>query len=585
MTPRQIEIPRPKRPSQTERLQAAAEVAAIAGAAGALSEVLAQAATRVAPLLEADWVSVRLYDHTTQRLVLHSSAGPRAPRATHDLAPGQGLSGTTLSTGKPVLTNHLSAFADEWPELRDLTQRPGLAVPLRVGMRVIGTLAAVGRPSARYSDNDVAVLDLVGRVLSAGVSRIEALEAARRRAERLETLHETAAALAQESDPHAALQLIGARARCLLSAERAVVRLWQSDAQRLVVAAVDGETGEPPLERIRSGEGAAGQAFATGKPVLVDDYPTWPQALSSDLWAGRRSVLAVPLRLRDEPLGVLTVAATRIGAFTDEDAQLMTLFAQQAATAFAQARALAEQRRAAEYAERLAVLHALALEVVQQSDEHQVLHHTVEAASQLLGGEVARLWLLEATTDELVLRAAYGSELLPLATRYPRAARPLIERALRTREVIAVDDYPGHPSTIPELLAGGVASIILAPLVADKQAQGVLIVNALTPRTWTADDRQMLQLLARHAADALLSARRLAAERRTARLEAALRAARGVAASVGSPLEAAAGRVELLLRLSTLGERERAIAEEARAGLRAAVEALRRLHDAGHERA
>ncbi|MBI4507708.1 MAG: GAF domain-containing protein [Chloroflexi bacterium] len=566
-----------KRQTQTRRLKAAAELAALAAAAGKIADVYTHAAARAAALLGADGTSVRIQDETTGQLVLCASAGPLAPRAKRSIAPGEGLSGRAFAASKAAATHRLSPLAAEWPDLPADGPRAGMAVPLRVGTHVTGTLAAVGRRGVRFSTDDLAVLDLFGRVIGAALGRVTALTAAQRRAERLETLHEVALTLAQAHDPSAVLRLIVTRARALFEGESAAVRLWDRERRALVLAASDGGSVEPPLEALRPGEGAAGRAFATDRPLIVDDYAAWPGALPSSPSPGPRSVLAVPLRLRAQRLGVIVVTTSRLRAFHDEDAQLLALFAQQAAMAFTQARAVAEERAAAEYARRLAVLHALVAEVVQQTDEQQVLERAVQAASQLLNVEAARLWLLDPATDELVVRVAHGDERLPPVFRIPRTACVQMDEAMHTGAAVAVDDYPALSGAAPDLVAAGVTSSLASPLLAGGERLGALFVYALRRREWSAEDRHLLEILAHYAAEALVSARRLVAARLAAQLDAALRLAREAAHRVNNPLTIATGHVDLLLHVGTLGPRERAMAEKAMEGLVAAAEAVRDL--------
>lgn len=571
-----------KRQTQTRRLKAAAELAALAGATGKISDVYAHAAARAAALLDADGVAVRIQDETTQQLVLCAAAGPLAPRAKRTIAPGEGLSGRAFAAGKPAATSRVSPLAAEWPDLRAEGARTGMAVPLRVGAHVTGTLAAVSRSGARYGQDDLAVLDLFGRVIGAALGRVAALTAARRRAERLETLHEVALTLAQTPDPAAVLRLMVTRARALFEGDSAVVRLWDRERRALVLAASDGAVVDPPIEALRPGEGAAGRAFATDKPLIVNDYAAWPDALPHLRPLGQRSVLAVPLRLRAQRLGVIAVTTSRLGSFQDEDAQFLTLFAQQAAVAFVQARTVAEERAAAEHARRLAVLHALAAEVVRQTDEQQILERTVQAATQLLDAEAARLWLLDPTTDDLVVRVAHGDEYLPPVYRIPRTACVQMDEAMRSGTAVAVEDYAALAEATPDLVAAGVTSSIAAPLMAAGETLGVLFVYALRRRKWTVEDRHVLDLLAHYAAEALVSARRLAAVRRGAQLDAALRLAREAAHRINNPLAIATGHVDLLLHIGALGPRERAMAEKAMEGLMAAAEAVRDLQHIAH---
>ena len=87
-----------------------------------------------------------------------------------------------------------------------------------------------------------------------------------------------------------------------------------------------------PVER-----SVAGAAFSSGEPVLVEDPQTDPRYCATAAEAiGRedRSLLAVPIRLGDQRIGVLEVGNKReAGRFGDGDVEVLTLLADQAAVA------------------------------------------------------------------------------------------------------------------------------------------------------------------------------------------------------------------------------------------------------------
>ncbi len=88
------------------------------------------------------------------------------------------------------------------------------------------------------------------------------------------------------------------------------------------------------------------QSLAT--PVQLSDLPTYARALgfSSDLMRSK-TFQAVPLRHRDINVGNFFLAEKEGGRdFTSDDEEVLTLFAAQAATAIANARAHREERRA-----------------------------------------------------------------------------------------------------------------------------------------------------------------------------------------------------------------------------------------------
>ena len=87
------------------------------------------------------------------------------------------------------------------------------------------------------------------------------------------------------------------------------------------------------------GRGIVGAA-ATGQPVLASDVTSVPAWVPTPRLPNTRGELAVPIKLRDELLGVLDVHSDQVGALTQEDQMVLTDLAGQIAIAIENARRL-----------------------------------------------------------------------------------------------------------------------------------------------------------------------------------------------------------------------------------------------------
>jgi GAF domain-containing protein len=79
------------------------------------------------------------------------------------------------------------------------------------------------------------------------------------------------------------------------------------------------------------GEGITGHVAATGVPLLVKDVTKDPRYVTGV--SGSRSEMAVPLRVFGEVIGILDAESLEESAFDEEDLDLFTCFAAQAAVA------------------------------------------------------------------------------------------------------------------------------------------------------------------------------------------------------------------------------------------------------------
>lgn len=134
----------------------------------------------------------------------------------------------------------------------------------------------------------------------------------------------------------------------LLEAQEGSIMLLEDDGRTLVMVASSGLPPEvPPGHRLAVGESIAGRVLATGKHLRLEDVDD--DAFVNFVPKARRisSSVVVPLRAQGRPIGVLSLAkSSATNAFTEEDARVAQMFADQAAGVIYRARLheKAEQR-------------------------------------------------------------------------------------------------------------------------------------------------------------------------------------------------------------------------------------------------
>jgi GAF domain-containing protein len=129
----------------------------------------------------------------------------------------------------------------------------------------------------------------------------------------------------------------------LLAAEASCLMLLDEEANELVFEVATGGPGEGLREkRMPADRGIAGWVVQNGQPSVVNaaaDDPRFYEALDQASGFSTRSVLAVPLKSREQVIGVVEVINKKGGeGFSDRDVDLATGFAAQAAVAIENAR-------------------------------------------------------------------------------------------------------------------------------------------------------------------------------------------------------------------------------------------------------
>jgi signal transduction histidine kinase len=236
--------------------------------------------------------------------------------------------------------------------------------------------------------------------------------------------------------------------------------------------------------------------------------------------AGDAAVLAVPLRVKGQIIGALSVADRAGRRFTVSDADLLQAFADQAAVAVDNARLYEEamqQRREFD------VVAALAAEINRSLDLDRVLQQVAEAALALCSGDVVHLALAEPGTDTLRLRLAVGSRARLGADLGISAGKGLGGVVLVTgrpyRTVDARRDPAVNPDHLGVIEAEGIRSGLIVPIHGEDAIEGLIYVSRRTVRPFGQHEETIGLRLADHAAIAIRNSRLFARER-AARAEA-----------------------------------------------------------------
>lgn len=140
------------------------------------------------------------------------------------------------------------------------------------------------------------------------------------------------------------LQIMSSAAE-LLDAETSSLLLSEESGDLSIMTAT-GESGEQVTRRqVPAHKGIAGWVVDNNEIAVVEspkDDPRFYAVMDQAIRFETRNLVAVPLRVRDETIGVVEVINKRDGSFTEMDVELAQAFANQAAIAIDNARLYAK---------------------------------------------------------------------------------------------------------------------------------------------------------------------------------------------------------------------------------------------------
>ena len=268
------------------------------------------------------------------------------------------------------LTAHPAAvgFPEHHPPMRSF-----LAVPITIRNSVFGNLYLTHiDPERVFSESDEVAARALAFAAAIAIDNAQVFERERTAAKWMEASREITTALLSSAEPHRRpLQLIAERARALTGAEQAIVLvpadpdLPDDEVDRLVVSAAVGlHAAEVVGQHVPVDASTSGAVFRSGEPLITETlrYP-----IQSFTDVGQRPAILMPLRARDEVVGVIAIArGSDQPPFDESYLDLVSDFATHAAIALVLASARDDARQVTILAERERIAHDLHDHVIQR---------------------------------------------------------------------------------------------------------------------------------------------------------------------------------------------------------------------------
>jgi len=387
-----------------------------------------------------------------------------------------------------------------------------LAVPLGSRGEARGVLFLADTAGRTFSEEETALALALARGLGIGIENALLYADARRRVEELSLLNEMGRTIASSLDLDHVVREAADAARRIVGAARGFVILYDPLRGELRYA---GGAGVPQGElidfRASVDEGTlSARVVHDRKPLVLLDaqaYPHLHPVYRQEF--GGVSLVAVPVLLRGEPLGVLIVdETTRRRAFDAADVQRVEAVANQLAVAADNARLHAETRRRAE---EVGLLHEVGRSLVATLDIAQLLDAGVRNLARIVDAPDAYLALATPDGRELEIAAVAGSHVEHAGARLPLdpAGGNLPSAVFFRREPIIIEDGLGDPRVNQDLRmrTGGRGYLCIPLVVRDHPIGAVVIVDPRGPRRFSPTEVERAAAIANQLAVAVENAR------------------------------------------------------------------------------
>ena len=241
----------------------------------------------------------------------------------------------------------------------------------------------------------------------------------------------------------------------------------------------------------------------TGRPYAIPDTRTDPAWVDAPGTRWVRSHAAAPIRVKGSVIGFLSLDSATPGFFTQEKADRVQGFADQAGMALENAQLLDDLRRRGE---EFAAVYNIAVRLAGESDLSALLDAIAEQTQRLLRSATAWIYLYDPDRGDLEMTATSGR------TR-GRGTRLALGEGLAglvaaERRAHQVDDYSSWDNRSPQFDEMQVAATVAVPLIYAGELVGALGASEYHPSTrrFGDDDIRLLDLIAGYAAAAIRNA-------------------------------------------------------------------------------
>jgi diguanylate cyclase (GGDEF)-like protein len=258
----------------------------------------------------------------------------------------------------------------------------------------------------------------------------------------------------------------------------------------------------------RLGEGFTGWVAQHGEPILTQDADRDPRG---ETIAGTEdvdeSMLVVPMRHDGVTIGVITLSKLGLDGFGSDDLRLLTILADQAATAIGSGRLLT---RTQDLAGELRRLLDMSAELSGSLDPRQVAELMASHLARAMGVEECVISYWDRPAGRVESLGYFPSHRLQeIAPFYDVSGYPETLRVLERQETVIIDadDPKADPAEVELMIKDGSKILAMLPLVAKGQSIGLVELVSYGAVKFTDERLALIRTMANEAAMALENAR------------------------------------------------------------------------------
>jgi PAS domain S-box-containing protein/putative nucleotidyltransferase with HDIG domain len=439
-----------------------------------------------------------------------------------DLRIGEGLSGKVWEKQETIIVDNYTEWEGRSQDWVSMGNYYLAGIPVCWGEELLGVLEVALDPSEALSKSDIEMLELFAAQAAIAIQNAHLFREENQRRQESETLREVGMLINRMMDRTELLDLTLVALQKVVPYDSASVQLVKG--ADLVIEAFRGtdfpERVIGTTYTIKENK-LAHPILNEGKKVILknrDDVEGWLEGPATEKV---KSWLGVPLEVKGNRIGILTLDHYSPDQYTELDAELVRAFANQAAIAIENNRLFEDIQR---HTREMEVVYESALNMTQELHPEALFEYLHQQAETLFAPDAFMLATLDPTTE--MIQISFASEAGIRQTQVeglqisPDEKNSLLSWIIRKKTPLLIGNVETDSLPVQPLQEGeSIHSWLGVPLLVGDRLVGALVVQSYQVEAYNHEHRRLLQLLCNQAAVALENSRLFEeAQRRLSRI-------------------------------------------------------------------
>jgi len=341
--------------SQAQEVEVLRKIVDITNSEPDLTLTLQEIVQIVNNMTKADSVFIYLYDDGKENLVLRASKAPHKKELGRiNLKSGEGITGWVAQESKLVAIER-NAYKD--PRFKGFDVLPEdkyeafLSVPIVYKKEPIGVVNVQHKKAHAYEENTINLISVIAKQIGGVIDNAKLYEETKKKAVQFDSLVKVSQSITSEDYLDEILNLIVVVTAEMLNSKICSIMLLDKKGNELAIKATQSlSDAYKKKPNVKVAASVSGEVIKSRQPIAIYDVREEKKYGFREIAIkeGLTSMLAVPMIVKDQAIGIINLYTQTPHKFTKEETDVLQMVANQAAVAVENTKLVEEAIKAKE---------------------------------------------------------------------------------------------------------------------------------------------------------------------------------------------------------------------------------------------